>query len=486
MRVYSFNKVFIMINTSSIDRHRRTKLGREINRTVRFNFRAYFHERKTFLGVLAIVLCLMAAIIASGKASAFSLPDTGQTKCYEEVSPFKAAIPCAGTGQDGDHIINPMSYTDNGNGTVTDNNTGLMWQKCSVGQNNDATCSGTASALNWYQASGTYDATYNPSGSGVCGNWRLPTGKELITIVDYSIPGGNANINSTYFPNTIGDSYWLSATFGGNSDMGWFVSFYNGNSSARLKSDSSYVRCVLGAPDAQSFTDNQDGTETDNKTRLIWQKCSAGQSYDGSCSGNASIYDNWNDALDYCNNLSLASQMDWRLPNIKELDTLMELDPAIFPESNAAAYWSSTTYAGVFNTLWGYALCGAPNGIAFKQVKPEGYMTSARCVRGFSLNLCPSTPAQIKGKTPYYQSIQSAYAQGQAADGDTIQMQALGNCYFKGNINLNRDIKVNLKGGYGCSFISNPGFTILNGSLTISGGTVTIEELIISAHLCAD
>lgn len=53
------------------------------------------------------------------------LPDTGQTKCYQGVIPY-AEIPCAGTGQDGAYNINPMSFTDNGNDTVADNNTGLM------------------------------------------------------------------------------------------------------------------------------------------------------------------------------------------------------------------------------------------------------------------------------------------------------------------------------------------------------------------------
>jgi len=48
-------------------------------------------------------------------AEAFQLPDTGQTKCYRTVSPYPE-IPCAGTGQDGACNINPMSFTDNGNG----------------------------------------------------------------------------------------------------------------------------------------------------------------------------------------------------------------------------------------------------------------------------------------------------------------------------------------------------------------------------------
>jgi len=61
-----------------------------------------------------------------------TLPDTGQTKCYQGVDPW-AEIPCAGTGQDGEYNINPMSYTNAGDGMVKDSITGLIWQKCSVG-----------------------------------------------------------------------------------------------------------------------------------------------------------------------------------------------------------------------------------------------------------------------------------------------------------------------------------------------------------------
>jgi hypothetical protein len=74
-----------------------------------------------------------------------------------------------------------MSFTDNLDGTVTDNNTGLMWQQQDDG-----------ASYNWYQASGTYDATYDPSSQNVCGalglanypDWRLPTKEELVSIVN--------------------------------------------------------------------------------------------------------------------------------------------------------------------------------------------------------------------------------------------------------------------------------------------------------------
>ncbi len=77
----------------------------------------------------AFLFCTIALLLFCSVAlsEAFKLPDTGQTKCYQSVSPY-AEIPCEGTGQDGAYNINPMYYTDNGNGTVTAKNTGLMWQ----------------------------------------------------------------------------------------------------------------------------------------------------------------------------------------------------------------------------------------------------------------------------------------------------------------------------------------------------------------------
>jgi hypothetical protein len=146
-----------------------------------------------------------------------------------------------------------MSFTDNGNGTVTDNNTGLVWQKCSMGQNNDASCSGTANYYNWYQASGTYDASYNPSTISVCGSlslagtgWRLPSKKELVGIVDYSIPYPGPTIPQTLFPNTASSGYWSSTTGASSTSDAWLVDFYDGYVVYINKGATFYVRCVRG------------------------------------------------------------------------------------------------------------------------------------------------------------------------------------------------------------------------------------------------
>ncbi len=112
---------------------------------------------------VTLLLCLVMVSL-SNHAYAFNLPDTGQTKCYRGVSPY-AEIPCAGTGQDGAYNINPMSFTDNGNGTVTDNNTGLMWQKQDDGTD-----------YNWYQATRDYEfdvQSFRESYKNVCGSLTL-------------------------------------------------------------------------------------------------------------------------------------------------------------------------------------------------------------------------------------------------------------------------------------------------------------------------
>ncbi|MBI4848580.1 MAG: DUF1566 domain-containing protein [Nitrospirae bacterium] len=200
----------------------------------------------------ALLFCLVMVGL-SNHAWAFNLPDTGQTKCYRDVSPYDE-ISCAGTGQDGAYNINPMSFTNNGNGTVTDNNTGLMWQRCSIGQNNDDTCSGTTQSYNWYRASGTYQSTYNPDSQDVCGDlvrggysdWRLPSKKELITIVDYAVPYPGPTINAAYFPNTSASHYWSSTTNAYNPYDAWLVDFGNGYVSSGYKHSPFYVRCVRG------------------------------------------------------------------------------------------------------------------------------------------------------------------------------------------------------------------------------------------------
>ena len=80
----------------------------------------------------------------------------------------------------------------------------------------------------------------------------------------------------------------------------------------------------------------------------------------------------------------------------------------------------------------------------------------------------------MKLPSQFYWQTQTAY--NAAVDGDVIRLQEY---TFNENLNLNRNISVTLKGGYDCSYTSNPQFGTINGMLTISDGTVIVENLVI-------
>lgn len=123
---------------------------------------------------------------------------------------------------------NPDSaYAINGNGTVTDVRTDLMWKQCVEGQSG-SNCSGTASSLDWFEAlAAAQDATF----AGF-DDWRLPNVRELLTLVEYC--NFNPAINGNYFPGTPLTSVWTGSPaipppgMPGNSSI--IVSFANGAS----------------------------------------------------------------------------------------------------------------------------------------------------------------------------------------------------------------------------------------------------------------
>jgi hypothetical protein len=121
-----------------------------------------------------------------------------------------------------------LAFTDNGDGTVTDSRTGLVWQK-----QDDGTTKTWKNAI-------TYCEGLTLGGQS---DWRLPNVKELKTIVDNSKKF--LAIDTTYFPNTQG-SYWSSSSFASSSNFAWFVHFSNGYVNELQKTNTYYVRCVRG------------------------------------------------------------------------------------------------------------------------------------------------------------------------------------------------------------------------------------------------
>ena len=210
---------------------------------------------------------LIAANIKSGvtifgiagtyTAGAVAVPKTGQTTCYDVAG---ATISCTGTGQDGDLLVgttlpNPR-FTDNSNGTVTDNLTGLIWLK-------NANCNNAmmpwANALSF--ANTLYDGSTSHNG-GDCGltdgssagDWRLPNKVELASLLslEYFLPplsnaAGSAKWSEgDAFTGVQSDFYWSSTTIARVTTEAWFVYLYDGGVSSGFKTIPYYVWPVRG------------------------------------------------------------------------------------------------------------------------------------------------------------------------------------------------------------------------------------------------
>ena len=169
-------------------------------------------------------------------AAGYVLPDTGQTQCYQ--NRYQGAMECPKPGerfhgQDGNYQGRQPAYRDNGDGTVKDLNTGLMWQQ------DDA--QNTTTAYSWPSA-GDYCTTLSLAGHT---DWRLPSVSELVSLIYYP-GGGTPTINTAYFPGCLADFYWSETTYAMQTDYAWGVYFGYANLGYGDKSYAYYVRCVRG------------------------------------------------------------------------------------------------------------------------------------------------------------------------------------------------------------------------------------------------
>jgi hypothetical protein len=129
---------------------------------------------------------------------------------------------------------------------------------------------------------------------------------------------------------------------------------------------------VIGFPAiAAELTNNGDGTVIDAATGLVWQQGEGGSK-------------TWQAALSYCEELTLAGQSDWRLPNFKELQSIVDytkshpaIDKTVFSGANSSYYWSSTTYASGAGLAW---YVGFSSGYVYYDDKTNS--SYVRCVRG--------------------------------------------------------------------------------------------------------
>lgn len=261
---------------------------------------------------------------------------------------------------------------DNRDGTVTDIRTKLIWQKCSLGQKNNSECSGAPSDYEWE------DAIKGCTNLSLAGKkWRLPTIEELDSFV---LSDQESSGESTVFPNTEASYYWSSTKEADKKNISWYRDFSTGKSHFDSTSNLGFVRCVTGTYKPPTYTNNNDGTVTDQSTNLTWQKCSVGQKNDRKCSFPARVYD-WEDAINACESLTLANKK-WRLPSISELQTLVikidrknpYIDSTFFPNTQPN-YW---TWDSVMCTNYAYFL-RFPSGILDSDSR-ESKRYFVRCV----------------------------------------------------------------------------------------------------------
>ncbi len=274
---------------------------------------------KISIFVFAILIMLSLAYVPETPAATdstvlYPIVDTGQTKFYDTTSEIPA--PNQGQsfyGQDAQYQGYQFSFRNNGDGTITDLNTGLTWQQTP-----------SSSSFSWQEAANYCDSL------GLAGysDWRMPTLKELFSISDFS--QGWPYLNTTYFDlagSTVSkdEQYWSSnyyvgvtveggsaAAFGVNHGTG-HIKAYPANVSGPM---GKRVRAVRGNTyGVNQYMDNSDGTITDKATGLMWSQSDSGSGMD------------WEHALAYAQTQNTANYLghsDWRLPSVKELQSIVD------------------------------------------------------------------------------------------------------------------------------------------------------------------
>ncbi|MBR0565092.1 DUF1566 domain-containing protein [Azoarcus sp. L1K30] len=282
------------------------------------------------------------------------IPDTRQGSCFDEERKMACAAPGQTYyGQDADYAGATPSYRDNRDGSISDLVTGLTWEKA----HHDA-------RLDYYAA----ESACRQLTIGGHNDWRLPDIKELFSladfrgaqgrrgyiddIFDFRAPGSEVLEGDRYAashrPQMMGQT-WSATKYTGTHfgrpgvEAAFFFNFLDGHiKQAPTKGNSKlFYRCVRGPRWGQNqFTDGGDGTVDDLASALTWQKRDDGVSR------------TWPEALAYCQRLDLAGKRDWRLPNVKELQSIVDyrqhapaLDQRYLQVSDPRGwFWSSTTH----------------------------------------------------------------------------------------------------------------------------------------------
>lgn len=257
------------------------------------------------------------------------LPDTGANTSYTNTF-----------GEDNDYSFYPPYFIIHNNGTVTDTVTGLMWQRTDGGEMKIDNAS-------------IYCDTLSLGGYT---DWRLPSAHESFSILN--MQRTNPALDTSVFTYNTAEYWWTANRQANDTNKIWATNAGGGiGNHPRTETISAggikkfHVRAVrdvtIPGTVATHFTIQGNGTVTDNLTQLIWQQIPFADTL------------TWEDALMYADTLSLGGFSDWRLPNIKELQSINDeklinpsLDKTIFGVTAAKKYWSSTTLPNQTAKAW--------------------------------------------------------------------------------------------------------------------------------------
>ena len=385
---------------------------------------------KTLISYCALISTTMGT-------ATYPIVDTGQTIAFGNLQ-----------GQDAHYIANAPIYRDHGNGTISDQVTGLMWTQ-DPGEKK------------------TYDAAVKDASKCRVGgfkDWRLPTIKELYSLIQLNgtdpdpMSTDTSNLKPfiddsifkfTYGKEEDGDriidsqfatsTKYVSTTMHGAETM-FGVNFADGRIKGYGIADprgrgakTFYVLYVRGTSDygINQFKDNGDGTITDEATGLTWMKADSGKGLD------------WPSALEYAENLKLAGHSDWRLPNAKELQSIIDytrspdttdsaaIDPIFHcseimnegGEKDFAHYWSSSTHVGTRSS---------DTAVYFAFGRSLGFMKDRRTGQYTLLDVHGAGSQRSDPKV----GDASQFPHGRGPQGDVIRIENLVRCVRGGTVEL--------------------------------------------------
>ena len=347
--------------------------------------------------VLTLVF-LLTGLLPGAAHGQRIIVDSFQEQCYNNATQIGRPAPDEPFyGQDAQFERTSSDYQISSDGlTVLDNTTGLTWIRL-PDTNGDGNLD-SDDKLTWVEFQ-SYPGELNAVDYGGYDDWRIPTIKELYSLIDFRglDPSGFTGDEETlvpfiateYFDFAYGDEstgeriidaqYWSGTEYLGTTMGGAATAFGVNFADGRIKgyprdtgpdgsSNRQFARLVRGDEGygVNEFVDNNDGTVTDNATGLMWSQSDSGEGM------------TWEAALAWIQERNAEKYLgygDWRLPDVKALQSIVDYtqapsvtnSPAINPVFEVTAivdegggvnfpfYWSSTTHVNWSNNPGAYA-----------------------------------------------------------------------------------------------------------------------------------